>query len=46
MGEKNPTVLAFAWKTVVKEIDFAKHFLPRELFLSMYPHIEHYSPVQ
>lgn len=46
MGGKNPTVLAFAWKTVVKEIDFAKHFLPGELSLSMYPHTEHYSPVR
>lgn len=43
---KNPTVLTFAWKTVVKEIDFAKYFLPGELSLSMYPHIEHYFPVR
>ena len=46
MGKKNSTVLTFAWKTVVKEIDFAKHFLPGELSLSMYLHIEHYFPVQ
>lgn len=44
-GEK-PTVLAFASKTVVKEIDFAEHFLPGELSLSMYPHIEDYSPAR
>ena len=45
LGRKS-AVLAFAWKTVVKEIDFAKHCFPGELSLSMYPHTEHYSPVR